>query len=101
MSRAERRSDQIRETKIAVLSRYGGHCYLCEKQATQCGHILPQDTVHLARYGADVIHHPMNMEPVCGLAHNAAVQINYRSRPREADAHAAMIRETMRQEGKR
>ena len=91
MSKAERRSAQIEETKRKVLGRYGGRCVLCEKPATQCGHILPQDKLHLARYGAEVIHHPHNMEPVCGLTHNAAVQISLRSRPLEADAHAWAI----------
>ena len=75
-----------------VLARYGGRCCLCNERATQCAHVLPQDKVHLARYGAAVIHHPANMEPVCGLRHNALVQINYRARPIDADVQAAYVR---------
>ena len=97
MSRSERRSWEIEETKRVVLMRYGGRCKLCDRRATQCGHILPQDTLHVARYGADVIHHPENMEPVCGLKHNAAVQINYRSRPLEADRWAEHIRQLIQE----
>ena len=98
MSKAERRSAQIEETKRKVLGRYGGTCALCDKPATQCAHILPQDKLHLARYGGEVIHHPHNMEPVCGLTHNAAVQINLRSRPLDADAHAWEIIRRMEDE---
>ena len=98
MSRAERRSWEIGETKRIVLSRYGGRCKLCEKRATQCGHVLPQDKLHLARFGEEVIHHPANMEPVCGLAHNAAVQINCRSHPMFAEKHAQRVREIIRKE---
>ncbi|MFW5955173.1 MAG: hypothetical protein ACOCSK_00345 [Rhodothermales bacterium] len=91
MSKAERRSWEIDETRRMVLARYGGKCKLCDRPATQCGHVLPQDKLHLARYGERIIHHPTNLEPVCGLAHNAAVQINYRSRPIEADEWAAYV----------
>ena len=97
MSRAEQRTDQISATREYVFARDQWRCVhrdsqgrRCPEPATQLAHVLPQDRVHLNRYGARIIHHPDNLRSTCP-AHNASVQINYRSQPRLADEHAAEI----------
>lgn len=97
MSKSERRSIKIGDTKEQVFAFCGWRCVFvdedgnrCPKPATEVAHILPQDVVHLERYGAAVIHHTLNLRGTCPK-HNASVQINARSRPLEADRHAAAI----------
>ena len=104
MSKTERRDTTIWETRMRVFERDGWRCIYvnergarCQKRATQLAHVLPQDVVHLARYGPAVIHHYDNLRSTCP-AHNATVQINYRSRPTEADEHAARIRAKLQEE---
>jgi hypothetical protein len=104
MSKRERQDTTIWETRMAVFAREGWQCcYVdkngerCPKQATQAAHILPQDVLHLARYGPVVIHSIHNLRGTCPK-HNATVQINYRSRPREADEHAANVRALIEEE---
>lgn len=101
MSKAERRTDEIDETRMQVFEREGWRCFYvggdgnrCPKRATQAAHILPQDVLHIARYGSTIIHHPLNMRGSCPT-HNAKAQINYRAEPVKADEHAAMIRAAM------
>ena len=93
MSKRERTTAEIRETVEAVTDRDGWACYVCgEKPGNQLAHRLPQDVLHLARFGAAVIHHPLNLRWVCSLACNAKVQVNARSRPVEAAELAEEIR---------
>jgi len=101
MSKTEQKYVEVWETKLIVFERDGWQCcYMdedgerCMKQATQAAHILPQDVLHLARYGPTVIHHVDNMRGTCPK-HNASVQINYRAKPIEADAHAARIQDKL------
>lgn len=98
MSRAERRHDEIEQTKRRVMSMHGSACVVCGNPATQCGHVLPQDVLHLAKYGAAVIHHPANMRPVCSLRCNAKVQVNCRAQPIMADQWAERVREIIEEE---
>jgi len=104
MSKREQKDVKIWETKQEVFERDGWQCVYvddlgnrCQRQATQLAHVLPQDKLHLSLYGEEVIHHPMNLRSTCP-DHNASVQINFRSRPMEANAHAETVRESM--EGK-
>lgn len=100
MSKAERQHFQIEETKRKCCSVYGSDCFIegCGVLANQLGHVLPQDQVHIRRYGEDLIHHWSNQRPTCGTEHNRQVQINYRSRPRAAEAHAGRVRRIMEEE---
>lgn len=98
MSRKELLDDRIYETKMRVFSRSGWQCVYvddegnrCPRQATQLAHVLPQDKLHLRMFGSSVIHHPLNMRGTCP-AHNASVQVNYRSQPREASRIAREIK---------
>lgn len=104
MSKAERKSDEIMETKMQVFARANWRCVYvdqngerCPRQATQAAHILAQDTLHLARFGPSVIHHVENLRGTCP-EHNASVQINYRSQPNNAERHAARIRAIIEEE---
>jgi hypothetical protein len=104
MSKSERLSDKIRETKLRVFERDGWRCVVtikgarCPAPARQAAHILPNDDVHLARYGDEIINHPANMRATCGLRHNAMVQINYRNRPADADEQAERVRQIIARE---
>lgn len=100
MSKAERRHWDIEETKRKCCAVYGSQCYIdgCTRQANQLGHVLPQDKVHLARYGEELIHHWSNQRPTCSTEHNRQVQINYRGHPIAAEAHAAEVRAIMEEE---
>ena len=97
VSRAERKHLEIEDTKRRCCAVYGSMCFIkeCDLQATQLGHVLPQDTVHIQRYGEDLIHHWSNQRPTCGTEHNRQVQINYRGHPIAADEHAARVRKIM------
>ncbi len=105
MSKSEQKDVKVWETKQAVFERDGWQCvyvypdtgHRCIRQATQLAHILPQDKLHLSLYGEAVIHHPLNMRGTCP-EHNASVQINFRSRPMNANAHAAAVRKAMEAE---
>jgi len=104
MSMKERLDDTIYETKMIVFGRQDWQCihvdeygHRCPRQATQLAHVLPQDKLHLGKYGSSVIHHHENLRGTCPQ-HNATVQINYRSRPREATAHAAEVARIIRKE---
>lgn len=98
MSRRERVTEEIRSTYETVVARDGYACFVCGvERGTELAHVLPQDVLHKSRYGIKVIHHPLNLRWTC-RACNAKVQINYRSRPREAEQHAASIRLEIEQE---
>jgi hypothetical protein len=98
MSKAERLSLKIEETKRAVFGRDNWRCVVCGNAATQCAHVLGQTDMNIARYGEAVIHHPMNLRSVCGLAHNKIVEISTKSRPIEAAQHAAKIKRIIEEE---
>jgi hypothetical protein len=94
-----RKSIQIVETLERSKELWGEHCLgkrknqrECLRYANQGGHVLPQDTIHIRRYGEDVIHHPLNIKPTCSLACNGTVELDYRTWPILADAWAAVIR---------
>jgi hypothetical protein len=104
MSIKELRDDEIWQTRMRVFERDEWRCVgrlsdgsRCCRQATQLAHVLPQDKLHIALYGEEVIHHDDNLRGTCP-DHNAQVQINFRSRPAEANEHANRIRQKL-QEG--
>jgi len=92
----------IRDTKIRVFNRDGWRCTYRDKSGERCqctqplqlAHVLPQDFLHLARYGPSVIHHDDNFKTRCPR-HNADAQLSYRSRPLQANEHAERIREAI------
>jgi len=70
----ERKKFEIDEHKREFLSR-NQVCEICGKPATQLAHRIPQTETNLRIYGPSIIHHDLNLAAVCGLKHNAAVNI--------------------------
>jgi hypothetical protein len=69
----------IEDTKAYVYARDRGRCRNCGKPVPwpgQSAHCIPQSRAMLKKYGARVIHHPLNQKLVCGLACNDAVSIS-------------------------
>ena len=63
----------------SVFARAGGSCEVCGKGTTlhsgQLAHRIPQRKWCIHKWGAEVVHHPLNMAWVCGLACNNIVSI--------------------------
>ena len=57
----------------------GGRCEVCRKPTPlhlgQLAHRIPQRKWCVKKWGADVIHHPLNLAWTCSLECNAAVSI--------------------------
>jgi len=99
MSKSERRSFEIEETKRVVLARDGGICFVCGRAAGwQLAHRIPQSDLCISMYGEAVVHHPGNMRLVCSLACNKKVEVSCKSRPRMADEIAQEIRKMIEEE---
>ena len=98
---SEQRSITIAETLERCRETWGDRCIAklgereCGGPANQGAHVLPQDTIHLRRYGPEIIHHELNIKPTCGLVHNHMVEINYKSWPLLADRWAAVIQQVI------
>lgn len=86
-----RRSFNIEESKRFIHARDGGRCQFCFGPGWQLAHRLSQDKLHRKRYGDAVIYHNSNMTLTCDR-HNFMAEIDYRTRPIEADKLAAEIR---------
>lgn len=52
-------------------------CEVCGKQGTQLAHRIPQTKANIKACGKAVVHHEKNLALVCGLACNAAVNIEH------------------------
>ncbi|MCF7949880.1 MAG: HNH endonuclease [Spirochaetia bacterium] len=80
MSRAERKTFEISETKEEVFNRDGWTCQVCGRNVNQStgqlAHLIPQSKAMLNKYGKQIIHHPDNMLTTCSLRCNNAVQLN-------------------------
>lgn len=96
-----RRSIQIAETLDRSKELWGETCVavyalgVCGRPANQGAHVLPQDVLHLARYGGEVVHHPLNIKPTCSLGCNQKLEIDCRTQPLLADRWAAVIRQVI------
>ena len=67
------------EVRMLVYRRAGGRCHVCKTRVPwpgQLAHKIPQSKVMMKKYGRAVIHHPLNMELVCGLYCNDRVSIS-------------------------
>lgn len=100
------------EKQEALEAKYSRHCQVqgkCEAcnggpfdvHIMQMAHIIGQTKVNLKKYGAEIIHHPMNMKLTCCLACNASVQINPATRRLEAEEHVEKIRQAIQSERNR
>ena len=64
-------------------------CQVCGKDIfdysqAQLAHRIPKSKLNLAKYGKEVIHHPLNMAIVCSLTCNSSVIVSPAARPVEA-----------------
>ena len=84
-------TETIDEKKRVILDRDGWKCTVCGAPANQLGHVIPQSKLAIAKYGKGIIHHPLNMESVCGLECNKQVEISVKTQPIKAGLHASMI----------
>ena len=80
MTGAERLEAEDKK-KYIYYSR-GGVCKVCGKpvplQGCQLGHKIGQTKANLKKYGKEIIHHEKNLELVCSLKCNSAVDISFR-----------------------
>lgn len=79
MSKSERKSFQIGETKEKVFARDRYTCQYCGGSIHQYGtpqlaHLIPQKMIDI--YGEKIIHHPLNLKSACCLRCNNAMQVN-------------------------
>ncbi len=73
------------EQREAIFARDGWLCQNCLKPIRsgqpQLAHRIPQTKAMIAKWGAEIIHHPDNMASACSLYCNAALDL--RGWPRE------------------
>lgn len=87
--------DRLRafEAREAIFARDGWLCQWCGRPiregVPQLGHRIPQRKMYLKRYGAEVIHHPLNMASACSLLCNGRLDIG--GQPREIERLAGKI----------
>ena len=95
----DRQRIELTETKERLGEEQAWLCHVCGRPMTldssHFAHVLPQDRVHIRRYGEEVIHHRLNGRLTCGLRCNAKVQVTYSAHPLMADMLANRIREAI------
>lgn len=82
MSRSERITQEIKDTAWTLAEAQGWKCASCGKSIianAQIAHRIPQNTANMRKYGAEIIHHRLNLGLVCGLACNARLSITKRT----------------------
>jgi hypothetical protein len=69
----------VDETRFVVAVRAGHCCEICGKRLPvgegQLAHRIPQRKHLVGKYGAEVIHHPMNLKWTCSLECNAKASL--------------------------
>jgi len=98
MSKSEQRTEAIRNAHFTAFLNQAGLCAGCGESVNrygtaQLGHKIPQGKRWIRKYGAEVIHSPLNMALTCCLRCNGKVDI--RNRPLEIAALVAKIKETL------
>lgn len=78
----------MEEQRIDIFNRAGWICEVCGKSLNHYGtpqlaHRIPQKKYLLKLYGEEVIHHRLNLAPVCSLECNSAVLIEGNIEKRE------------------
>jgi hypothetical protein len=69
----EREQFDYREKKLSILAHYHYRCTYpgCKKRAVYLAHRIAKTKHNLEIYGPEVIHHELNVMPVCEIqAHN-------------------------------
>ncbi len=104
MSRSERRSFEIEETWLDVMSRSGGRCEVvvdgirCSEPMRELAHIAPQDEMHKQIFGEELLHHLDNLVGTCGTYHNGLVELDVKTQPMKVAEHIARLRAKIEEE---
>ena len=76
----DRQKMQAQDKKEMIYFDRDGRCEVCNKQIpfnqAQLAHRICKSKANIKKYGADVIHHPLNMALVCSLKCNSKVNIS-------------------------
>ena len=69
------------ENRLSIFKRDRWRCVVCHEHVGKYGtpmlaHLIPKKKHYLKTYGADIIHHSLNLASTCCLAHNAKMDIN-------------------------
>jgi hypothetical protein len=80
MSKRERVTDAIMELMVSKHREQGGICPACFLPValleSELAHFIPQRNWAIKRWGADVIHHPLNMALTHRGTCNSRMQLN-------------------------
>jgi hypothetical protein len=92
------------EERLKIFIQSGWTCYVCKGYlnaygTAQLGHKIPQTKYNLRKYGKEILHHRLNMEPVCCLDHNSKVAIG-KSMEREISELVEKIKKAIAIKGK-
>jgi hypothetical protein len=94
-----RKKLDMQEQRLNIFIRDHWLCRVCGKPIVgndnlpQLAHRIAQTKANLRKYGADVIHHPLNMMSVCSLRCNSACNIG--NRPGEVAELINQIKEEL------
>ena len=96
----DRKSQEIIEMKIYLLTKNGGRCEVCHQPLSlsdcQLAHRIPQTKYNLKTYGKTVLHHEFNLAAVCSLGCNSAVLLSPATHPIEAKALIGRIQDDLK-----
>ena len=92
----ERQRFDMQEQRQEIFAEYGYLCAVCIKAVRRYGtaqiaHCIAQTKANIEKYGKEVIHHKLNLRPVCSLACNDYCNIGFSTK--EADALAEKIKQ--------
>lgn len=78
----ERAKLEAQEGRLALFAACGWLCQVCGRPlregVPQLAHRIPKRKDRIAKYGPEVIHHRLNLVPVCGLKCNGKVDLSNR-----------------------
>lgn len=80
MSKSERTDAQIREMKFRLFSEQSGRCFFCGEPVSrtqmELAHRISQSKTNIKLWGAEVIHHKMNLRGTHPGRCNSRVSLN-------------------------
>lgn len=90
--------------KQSIFVEQGGQCATCGKPLVMpfdLAHMIPKSKLNIRIYGADVIHHKMNMKGTCSNALcNDGQIISPATQPVKAKEHVRRIKEALIEENR-
>jgi hypothetical protein len=77
----DRQKLDLAELKLKLFQKYLWTCEVCKRPLAtfgtpQLAHRISQSKMNLRKYGEEIIHHELNLAPVCCLKCNSAVLID-------------------------